>query len=189
MSLSRRAAFAAALLAGVSPAGGMAQGHITPIEHVIVIVGENHTFDNLFGGYVPRPGQTIMNLLSQDIIDEQGNPGRKFALARQRTANSKGAYSLNPTRTGPYAKLPQPNTTYATGPPGNIPDPRFPSDLANGPFQLSRYMAYSDFPGDPVHRFFQMWQQVGDNNRKGFVCMGRGDRGHRQPQCPPYIAR
>jgi phospholipase C len=38
--------------------------------------------------------------------------------------------------------------------------------LGNGPFQLSRYMAYSDFPGDPVHRFFQMWQQVGDSNRK-----------------------
>ena len=27
-------------------------------------------------------------------------------------------------------------------------------------------MAYSDFPGDPVHRFFQMWQQVGNKNRK-----------------------
>ena len=69
-------------------------------------------------------------------------------------------------RTGTYSKLPQPNTTYATGQPGNIPDPRFPDDLGNGPFQLSRYMAYSDFPGDPVHRFFQMWQQVGNNNRK-----------------------
>jgi phospholipase C len=38
--------------------------------------------------------------------------------------------------------------------------------LGNGPFQLSRYMAYSDFPGDPVHRFFQMWQQVGNSNKK-----------------------
>jgi len=27
-------------------------------------------------------------------------------------------------------------------------------------------MAYSDFPGDPVHRFFQIWQQVGDCNKK-----------------------
>jgi acid phosphatase len=144
-----------------------AQTPQTPIEHVIVIVGENHTFDNLFGGYIPRPGQTVMNLLSQDIIDEQGKPGRNFTLALQRTANSKGAYSLNPARTSPpYRTLPQPNTTYATGQPGNIPDPRFPSDLANGPFQLSHYMAYSDFPGDPVHRFFQMWQQVGNNNRK-----------------------
>jgi phospholipase C len=167
MSRSHRAVLAATLAVSVSPDGLMAQAQTrTPIEHVIVIVGENHTFDNLFGGYVPRPGQTIMNLLSQDIIDEEGKPGRNFGLARQRTANSKGAYSLNPTRTGPYKTLPQPNTTYATGQPGDIPDPRFPSDLANGPFQLSHYMAYSDFPGDPVHRFFQMWQQVGDNNRK-----------------------
>jgi phospholipase C len=168
MSPSRRAVLAATLAVGVSPYGLMAQAQTpqTPIEHVIVIVGENHTFDNLFGGYIPHPGQTIMNLLSQDIIDDNGNPGRNFTLARQRTANSKGAYSLNPVRTGPYNKLPQPNTTYATGQPGNIPDPRFPSDLGNGPFQLSHYMAYSDFPGDPVHRFFQMWQQVGNNNKK-----------------------
>src|ERR1700694_2783420 len=87
-------------------------------------------------------------------------------LPRQRTADSKGAYSLNPKRTGADSKLPQPDTTHATGQPGNIPAPRFPADLANGPFRLSRSMAYSDFPGDPVHRFFQMWQQVGDNNRK-----------------------
>src|SRR5215472_12746406 len=160
----------------------------SPIEHLIVIVGENHTFDNVFGAYTPRPGQTVMNLLSQDIIDAEGKPGRNFALARQRTANSKGAYSLNPMRTGPYSKLPQPNTTYATGQPGNIPDPRFPDDLGNGPFQLSRYMAYSDFPGDPVHRFFQMWQQVGDNNRKDlfvWVAETAGTGNHNAPPTSP----
>ncbi len=166
MSPFCRAVFAAVLLVSVSPAGVMAQTSTTPIEHVIVIVGENHTFDNVFGAYLPRPGQTLLNLRSRDIIDDDGKPGRNFVLARQRTADSKGAYSLNPTRTGAYSKLPQPNTTYATGQPGNVPDPRFPADLGNGPFQLSRYMAYSDFPGDPVHRFFQMWQQVGDNNKK-----------------------
>ncbi len=58
MSPSRRAAFVAALLVSVSPYGAMAQTSKTPIEHVIVIVGENHTFDNVFGGYLPRPGQT-----------------------------------------------------------------------------------------------------------------------------------
>jgi phospholipase C len=160
MSPTRRAAFAAALLVSTSPYGAMAQATntATPIEHVIIIVGENHSFDNLFGAYLPRPGQTIFNLRSQDIIDDDGKPGRNFSLARQRTADFKGAYSLNPLRAGAYSKLPQPDTTYATGQPGNIPDPRFPDDLANGPFQLSRYLAYSDFPGDPVHCFFQMWQ-------------------------------
>jgi phospholipase C len=167
MSPSRRAAFAAALAVSVSPYGLMAQAQTnSPIEHVIVIVGENHTFDNVFGGYILRAGQTIWNLLSQDIIDGEGKPGRNFKLAQQKKADPKGAYSLDPARRGNYTTLPQPDTTYATGQPGNIPDPRFPDDLTNGPFQLSRYMAFSDFPGDPVHRFFQMWQQVGNKNQK-----------------------
>ena len=159
MSPYGRAAFAAALLVGVSPGAALAQH--SPIQHVIVVVGENHTFDNVFGGYLPRPGQTISNLRMVDIIDDNGKPGRNFSLAQQRMAkativNGKPVYSINPPRNGPYSKLPQPNTTYATGQPLNVPDPRFPDDLANGPFQLSRYTAYSDFVGDPVHRFFQM---------------------------------
>src|SRR6516225_7040391 len=168
MSPFRPAAVAAALFVSVSPYGALAQASATatPIEHVIVIVGENHTFENIFATYLPRPGQTISNLRSQDIVDDEGLPGRNFSLARQRTANSNGAYSLNPLRKPAYSKLPQPDTTYATGQPGNIPDPRFPPDLPNGPFQITRYAAYSDFTGDPVHRFFQMWQQVGDNNQK-----------------------
>jgi phospholipase C len=59
MSPFCRAVFAAVLLVSVSPAGVMAQTSTTPIEHVIVIVGENHTFDNVFGAYLPRPGQTL----------------------------------------------------------------------------------------------------------------------------------
>ena len=59
MSPSRRAVLASALAVSVSPYGLMAQAQTpqTPIEHVIVIVGENHTFDNLFAGYLPRPGR------------------------------------------------------------------------------------------------------------------------------------
>ena len=159
-----RAAFVAALLVGVSAGAAFAQN--SPIQHVIVVVGENHTFDNVFGAYIPRPGQTVRNLLSQDIIDDNGKPSRNFSLAKQKIADPKGAYSLNPKRTATYSKLPQPNTTYATGQPLNVPDPRFPNDLANGPFQISRYAAYSDFVGDPIHRFFQMWQQVGNSNLK-----------------------
>src|SRR6185437_3810847 len=36
----------------------------TPIEHLIVIVGENQTFDGLFATYVPKPGSSVRNLLS-----------------------------------------------------------------------------------------------------------------------------
>src|ERR1700751_1408702 len=140
MSQSRNATLAAALLVSVSPLNALAQTSKTasPIEHVIILVGENHTFDNVFGGYQPRPGQTVMNLRSQDIIDDNGQPGRNFRLAVQRKADPQGSYSLDPMRKGAYGKLPQPDTTYATGQPGNIPDPRYPDNLANGPFQLSR---------------------------------------------------
>src|ERR1700730_9334042 len=119
MSRFRGAALAASLCASVSPCAVLAAGPTTPIQHVIVIVGENHTFDNVFGAYRPRGGQKILNLRSQGIIKGDGHPGPAFAAARQKTANPGGTYSIDPTRTGTYAHLPQPDTTYATGLPGN----------------------------------------------------------------------
>jgi acid phosphatase len=169
MSPFRGAAIAAALYVTVSPLAVLTARPTTPIQHVIVIVGENHTFDNVFGAYRARRGQKILNLRSQGIITGDGQPGPSFAAARQKTANPGGTYSIDPMRTGAYAHLPQPDTTYATGLPGNVPDPRFPADLPNGPFQITRYAAYSDFVGDPVHRFFQMWEGVSENKKDLFV--------------------
>ncbi len=132
----------------------------TPIKHLIVIIGENHSFDNVFGVYNPVPGQTIDNLLSKGIVTSSGTPGANYALAAQQQASVTATYSLAPTQTGPYATLPQPNTTYAFYQTPDIPDPRFPANLPNGPFQISQYVPYDNgYTGDPVHRFFQMWQQ------------------------------
>ena len=36
----------------------------TPIKHVIVIVGENRSFDHVFATYVPKKGEQVWNLLS-----------------------------------------------------------------------------------------------------------------------------
>src|SRR5579862_411062 len=55
----------------------------TPIKHVIVVIGENHTFDNVFGTYQPPAGQTIKNLLSEGIVDANGDPGPNVGLATQ----------------------------------------------------------------------------------------------------------
>src|SRR5439155_15293662 len=55
----------------------------TPISHLIVIVGENHTFDNVFATYQPKSGQSIANLLSKGTVDAQGNPGPNFNQAAQ----------------------------------------------------------------------------------------------------------
>jgi phospholipase C len=131
----------------------------TPIKHLIVVVGENHSFDNLFAAYLPPPGQTVHNLLSQGIILPDGSPGPRYSRAIQQQASNTGAYRTAPDITGPYAVLPQPHTTYATGQPQATADERFPADLPPGPFQITRYAAYNAYLGDPVHRFFQMWQQ------------------------------
>ena len=141
----------------------------TPIKHVIVVVGENHTFDNVFGGYRPTNGQEIDNLLSKHIIRADGLPGPNFSAAVQHTADPAGVYSIDPARTGTYAHLKQPDTTYAEGQPQGVPDARFPTNLANGPFQLTRYVADDAYTGDPVHRFFQMWQEVGHGATDLFV--------------------
>jgi phospholipase C len=151
--------------------GALAQPDTTsPIQHVIVVIGENHSFDNVFGTYPPGPGQSIDNLLSKGIVNADGSPGPNVGLAVQHTASDTVTYSLDPTRTGAYNPLPQPNTTSAMGQPPNVPDPRFPADLPNAPFQITKYTEYqNDYVGDPIHRFYQMQQQMSQGHNDLFV--------------------
>ncbi|MHB8549522.1 MAG: alkaline phosphatase family protein, partial [Acidiferrobacterales bacterium] len=44
--------------------------------------------------------------------------------------------------------------------PGTRVDPRFPGNLPDGPFDITRYISYHDYAEDPTHRFFQMWQET-----------------------------
>jgi phospholipase C len=56
----------------------------TPIKHVLIIVGENRSFDHLFATYVPkREDENVKNLLSEGIVNADGTPGRNFAKAHQ----------------------------------------------------------------------------------------------------------
>jgi len=163
----------------------------TRIKHVILIIGENRTFDHVFATYTPPHGQTVSNLLSKGIINKDGTPGPKVALARQWQATNTGAFSISPTRTQAYGILPDINTNGAPTVPfaasaaqaqtvepalpagdyfqlasggTNLPtrsvDTRFPSNLPNAPVDMSRSISYNDYAGSPVHRFFQMWQQL-----------------------------
>ena len=67
----------------------------TPIKHVIVIIGENRTFDHVFATYRPGHGEHVSNLLSKGIVNEDGTPGPNFFLAAQSTATG----TLRPTVT------------------------------------------------------------------------------------------
>jgi len=150
-------------------AADTARATATPIEHLIVVVGENISFDALFATYEPPAGESVANLLSRGIVDRDGRPGPHFADAQQHEASVRDRYEVTPAKGGALQSLPQPGTTYARGLPRAALDTRFPPDLPNGPFRITRYVGYESVVGDPVHRFFQMWQQVDGGKNDLFV--------------------
>lgn len=83
----------------------------TPIKHVIVIVGENRTFDHIFATYKPKEDETVDNLLSKKIINEDGTPGPNYLLAAQYSADitASTTFELSPTKKKKlYPVLPAP---------------------------------------------------------------------------------
>jgi phospholipase C len=161
----------------------------TPIHHLVIIVGENRSFDHLFATYRPISGNRVTNLLSEGIIDANGAPGPNAIKAQQWRAIDQDRYSIAPTRTTPFDSLPQPNTTYAFGRKPDEPDSRFPADLPNEPFQISQFTAYQNsFTGDPVHRFFQMRQQFdqGRNDLVLWVAITAGMGSEGKPPPAPF---
>lgn len=188
----------------------------TPIKHVIVIIGENRSFDHVFATYEPKPGNTVNNLLSEHIIALKSNGdavrGWNFAKAHQMAATDIGSadtFLLSPAKHEfPNDRLPVPlaggpsakqgyfgganpcSSTPAlsaedcaqvsenglpaeyypalvsggTGLKSHTPDNRIydVSRLPAGPFQLTNgtTFTYNDYAASPVHRFYQMWQQL-----------------------------
>ena len=172
----------------------------TPIKHVIVIIGENRSFDHVFATYVPpKKNETVMNLLSKGIVNANGTPGANFPQAEQKAATDEApdAFMLSPTTSSFQGSvLPAPlnggptdsyvkndNLTLATqsenglpsdyyaylvtggsGLTGAVPDARITNvnALPPGPFQLTNGSTfdYNAYSASPVHRFYQMWQQL-----------------------------
>jgi phospholipase C len=199
------AVFAAFTLLSGSPVraqsgsgGSSNDGNTTsPIKHVIIIVGENRSFDHLFATYVPKSGQTVDNLLSKHIINADGTPGPNFSYSLQFSAEDTDKFQESPQSKSVYETLPPP----LTGGPSDVcknngictiadamasengldpayypflltggheqgskvPDQRIANvnDLPPGPFQLtSDTFPYDSYAASPVHRFYQMWQQL-----------------------------
>ena len=191
----------------------------TPIKHVIVIIGENRSFDHVFATYVPKPhGESISNLLSEGIIKLDSNknaiPGPNFQKAQQLAAHDVGttdAFLMSPPKQEfPQNQLPAPLVggpkvsyipnqcgsspitsceasltlaqqsesgldpdyyqyllTGGTGQTSATPDQRISdvNTLPAGPFQLTNNASfpYDAYAASPVHRFYQMWQQLNCN--------------------------
>jgi hypothetical protein len=111
----------------------------TPIKHVLIIVGENRSFDHLYATYVPKNrDERVLNLLSERIINADGSPGRNFAKAQQyqvTSAPNSGKYfvGVDLKNKSLYNVLPAPDIDRVQNPPGAgallIPggDPGLPS--------------------------------------------------------------
>ena len=172
----------------------------SPIKHVIVIIGENRSFDHVFATYVPKSGDSVWNLLSEGIVTKDGKPGPNFytkAEQLQGDNSSTDQFLLSPVKTTfPEHHLPAPlvggpKDSYiaddsldlaeqsenglpaeyylslisgGTGQTSHTPDQRITnvSALQAGPFQLTNATTfnYTDYAASPVHRFYQMWQQL-----------------------------
>jgi phospholipase C len=96
----------------------------SPIKHVIVIIGENRTFDHIFATYKPKNGETVDNLLSKGIIKADGTPGPNYSFSTQFSAMDSDVFSISPGGKTLYQNIPP----VAAGGPTT---PYFPSlDLA-----------------------------------------------------------
>ena len=72
----------------------------TPIKHVIVIIGENRSFDHVFATYVPKSGETVDNLLSKGIVALDANkravPGPAFRVGAAARRARRGRHRCVP---------------------------------------------------------------------------------------------
>ena len=111
----------------------------TPIKHLIVLIGENRSFDNIYATYKPKPGQTVSNLLSNGIILSSGLLGPNGVRSLQYQVNQPypSKYFIDATATAgkaPYQQspatpsFPPPNTAYVPTSPGGLDQGQAPFD-------------------------------------------------------------
>jgi phospholipase C len=82
----------------------------TPIRNVIMVIGENRSYDHVFATYVPAKHERTANLLSKGIVDADGSPGPNFALGAQFTVPPQPSFYIGAPSKTPYVVLPPPDT-------------------------------------------------------------------------------
>jgi phospholipase C len=102
---------AATPLAYASARGQNDDSTVTPIKHIIVLIGENRSFDHVFATYQPKNGQTVLNLMSNGIIRADGSPGPNASTAAQFQVNNPlpSTYFISASKKTAYSLLPTPD--------------------------------------------------------------------------------
>jgi phospholipase C len=95
----------------------------SPIKHVIIIVGENRSFDHLFATYRPKSDdERVLNLLSERIVKDDGSPNENFEKAHQfqiTSAPNGGKFFISAGLANKtlYTTLPAPDLAGVQNPP------------------------------------------------------------------------
>lgn len=105
--------FAAPIAMAQSAAAPHDNSTTTPITHLIVLIGENRSFDHTFATYRPKGSASVANLLSKGIIMADGSPGPNAGVATQFQVNTPlpATYfiSASTAHKTPYSTLPPPH--------------------------------------------------------------------------------
>jgi phospholipase C len=123
-----------------------AQTGSNPINHIIVLYEENHSFDNYYGGFPGANGLAGASQQQVTQVDKQGNV---------------------------YATLPQPMAA-PVGTAARQPDPRFPSDLPNSYFMINPFVTPDDKTGDMLHQYYREQYQIDGGNMDKFASWSDG---------------
>jgi phospholipase C len=129
----------AASVAGGGPAQS-ADNKLNTIQHIVVIYEENHSFDNLYGGWEGVNGPTNADAAHTTQVNQAGAP---FQCLYMDDINLQAQSPANPTA---------PLTTTCTDTTTATP---FPSHFTNTPFTIDDYLAPSDTtcPPSPLVAF------------------------------------
>ncbi len=117
----------------INQAPAAAQSGKTPLKHIIVVYMENWSFDSLYGLFPGANGlANATNAAPQ--VDKTGKV---------------------------YDMLPAPlNSNQKDSNGKSIPDPRFPANLPNKPFEVDKYVPTSDQTGDLLVSFYPEQYQI-----------------------------
>ncbi len=133
---------AAALLLAVGSGGAARNDNdnkLKQVDHIVVVYEENHSFDNLYGGWERVNGLSNADAAHTAQVNQQGTA---FQCLYQDDINLQAQSAANPT--APLAATC--NDTTITSP---APSP-FPSHFVNAPFRIDDYLAPSDTTCPPT---------------------------------------
>jgi Phosphoesterase family len=115
------------------------ESSLARINHIVVTYQENHSFDNYLGTFPGADGIAASGAAATQT-DKQGQA---------------------------YASLPVPLANAVNG--VRMPHPRFPAELANGPFLLNDYVTPEDGTANMVHAFYRQQYQINGGRMDHFI--------------------